>query len=657
MKKNFILLLILILTVLNIQIVKADDTNSNFDYTTTIVLNGKDKTTGEVTKEKNVPMVKPINKYYKELIKITKNNTKTNCEVFFDSNFHKSAIKNYANNYFLLIIIVGIIILVILSSMDFIKAITSKDEDLIKQATNSTKYRMISAVILILLPVISGMIINYIDYLNENKDNTTTAKKCEKMNIYTTKNTTIKDKTWGNVLLSPSVKANKLFIGWTANKNGPSIIFNEKVDTSNLIKGKLKLYSLFMNTNKEIEKYNNITLHNRGSKLKHQNMSKEKFIKSTVKKGFNYYVDFDEWYYSKQTGKIYKGLKKINKKTYYFGDDGAVRFGWVTIKKDKYYFNVKGEMVFGEQNIGGVTYNFDKKTGKLLEDAEMTQSSSKKIPTYLLKEYLGSSYDPSIVIADETGNILASRKADTRREGASTTKLFTAYAAVNLLDVNNDKITGTSYANNLAGQFNHGNLRNNEKMSVSKAIVKNFPGSSNEVADSIPSTIGYKYYKCDSDEEAFKKGMKKINEFLKSIGCTNSYLNNGSGLTTHGMNQFTGAYGYAKSGETHGHTAKDLALVAIKAMNNQSFINAYANYSSCENRIGSYPKCRTLARNKNTNGLYFIKSGTGYAAHGIWGFNRNGKRYFIAILGLKTSNNKNAFAKALYKWSIKEFKL
>lgn len=666
MQKNIkkIIAIIITFSIFGMLTVKAAQTNNvatgNYDYEVTIQFTGTDADS-DLSNLSNKEIAKKIYEYYKNM-KSTKNDLlyELNCSSIFGSNLQIKAFNTFINNIFFSIIIFSIIILIILSMIDFIRGIISNDEDYLKKAFKNTKNRLISIVILILLPLILNTIINFIDNIEGQEDfkigktNDICSNDEKSKKDYIKEDITIQKKDWSSMKIKDSDKEEMIFLGWTTNKNGPSVIFKNKIYPSELIKEDLKLYSLFMDKDKEEEKYNSITLHNKGEKINHFYQTKKSFINSSIKKGFNYYADYNEWYYANEDGKILTGKQTINDKTYYFGKDGVVRFGWVQIESDKYYFNTKGEMVFGEQNIGGTTYNFDEETGKLLKGITMRYTISKEIPTSLLNQYLGSNYDPSIVIADEYGNVLASRKPDLRREGASTTKVFTGYAAIKLLDLNKDKIKGTRYAAELAGKYNNHGIEIGQSIPVSRAAVKFFPGSSNETADSIPTAIGYKYYNCSSDIDAFNKGMKKINEFIKSIGCTNSNLANGSGILSHGMNHFSAPYGLQTGGNKSGHTANDLALVSIIAMKDTNFVNAFANYSSCENRIGHYPKCRTLAKDKKVDGLFYIKSGSGLATHGIWAFNKSGKRYYIAVLGIQSSKNKLSFAKGLYDWAIKD---
>lgn len=264
-------------------------------------------------------------------------------------------------------------------------------------------------------------------------------------------------------------------------------------------------------------------------------------------------------------------------------------------------------------------------------------SNSKEISSYALRN--ASHSDPSIVIVDDEGKVLASRKPDIRREGGSTTKVFAGYAAVKLLDPERDTVTGTHYAIDSCGVFNSNPQGVGQKFSVAKAATYAFPDSSNSTATNIAVAIGRKYYNCSSDKDAFNKGMVKINEFYDTLDLVDTHLGNSNGLDFFpaGHNEFY-KNGMPKPGCEDGHTANDLAVVTIDAMKDDYFASGI--------------------NSRNNNGLFFIKSGTGWQCHGIWGFNHNGKRYYISMLGITCNksagipDNKYTVVKDLYNWTI-----
>lgn len=67
------------------------------------------------------------------------------------------------HSYLLLICVAGVVIVVILGSLDFIKAIASSDDDALASAGKRIKYRIISVIILLLLPALVNFILSMAD--------------------------------------------------------------------------------------------------------------------------------------------------------------------------------------------------------------------------------------------------------------------------------------------------------------------------------------------------------------------------------------------------------------------------------------------------------------------------------------------------------------
>lgn len=74
-------------------------------------------------------------------------------------------IREFLNNLFWIISIIGIILLIVMTAMEFIKVITGQDDEGIKKAFKHTIIRIVCVVILLLLPMIINTIITII---NEN---------------------------------------------------------------------------------------------------------------------------------------------------------------------------------------------------------------------------------------------------------------------------------------------------------------------------------------------------------------------------------------------------------------------------------------------------------------------------------------------------------
>lgn len=67
------------------------------------------------------------------------------------------------SSIFLLICVLAIVLIVVLSSSDFIKAIASSDDDILNKSASKLKVRLISVVILLLLPILVNFTLSFIN--------------------------------------------------------------------------------------------------------------------------------------------------------------------------------------------------------------------------------------------------------------------------------------------------------------------------------------------------------------------------------------------------------------------------------------------------------------------------------------------------------------
>lgn len=272
--------------------------------------------------------------------------------------------------------------------------------------------------------------------------------------------------------------------------------------------------------------------------------------------------------------------------------------------------------------------------------SKLDYSNSIEVPNSVLKN--GSHSNLSIVVVDENGVVLAHKNPNVQREGASTSKIFTGYAAVKLLDPTTDKVVCTKYAQNMK-YMGTPDVKVGQVFTVSQAATRDFPGSSNITTANIAIAIGKKYYNTKSDEEAYFNGLDKINEYIKSIGCSNTRLPSSSGVNyDYKVKKFVfDSNGFPKG--NYGVTANDLGIVTILAMKDTNFSKGI-NYG--KNGICPPPDSNS----------FYIKSGTQAYCHGVWGFNYNSKRYYVVILGVNCNkgDNKCTLFKDIYNWSKKE---
>ena len=76
-------------------------------------------------------------------------------------------VKKLINEVLTIISVASIILLIIMSMIEFVKAITGANDDLIKTAFKHTIIRIVCVVILFLLPILVSSIIDLVNKINE----------------------------------------------------------------------------------------------------------------------------------------------------------------------------------------------------------------------------------------------------------------------------------------------------------------------------------------------------------------------------------------------------------------------------------------------------------------------------------------------------------
>lgn len=150
--------------------------------------------------------------------------------------------------------------------------------------------------------------------------------------------------------------------------------------------------------------------------------------------------------------------------------------------------------------------------------------------------------EAGILMDMKTGKVLWTKNPDIKRASASTTKILTALVALekgNLQDLvkvssNVKKIDGTKVW-----------LRPGEEVTLENLLYAMLVNSANDAALAIAEHIG-------GSVEGFAKMM---NTKAKELGAKNSHF-----VNPHGLDQ-----------EGHYTTARDLAIIAREAMNNEKF--------------------------------------------------------------------------------------
>ena len=92
------------------------------------------------------------------------------CEALLSSYNDEQTIRDFLNNLFWIISIIGIILLIIMTSIEFIKVVAGQDDEGIIKAFKHTVIRAICVVILLLLPVILSAILGLMNDITDNED-------------------------------------------------------------------------------------------------------------------------------------------------------------------------------------------------------------------------------------------------------------------------------------------------------------------------------------------------------------------------------------------------------------------------------------------------------------------------------------------------------
>lgn len=184
----------------------------------------------------------------------------------------------------------------------------------------------------------------------------------------TTESFTLKDGETKN--LSTPTKDGYEFLGWGVSLTGPCMVFNDSINTSNLLSEDITLYALWRKVGES----------------------------DSTEAGFQYSSEDGKWYYYDENGNKVKGEIEIDGKYYYLDDDtGEVCFGWKTTSDGRkcfyneygvresggmylpsedgsttrnwYYLDPEtGEVQKGWTTIDGIDYPLDEETGALRDD-------------------------------------------------------------------------------------------------------------------------------------------------------------------------------------------------------------------------------------------------------------------------------------------------
>lgn len=174
---------------------------------------------------------------------------------------------------------------------------------------------------------------------------------------------------------------------------------------------------------------------------------------------------------------------------------------------------------------------------------------------------LSASVCPSIeakraILVDPDGNVLFERNADERANIASITKVMTAVVAIEIAPLDS-KITVTQDAGGVGESS--ARLLVGDVLSLENALKALMIPSGNDAAVAIAESLGKSVLGANSDEDANKAFVGKMNETAAKIGCEDTVFENAHGLD---FDQY--------SGDLHS-TASDVAKIVEYAMDNELF--------------------------------------------------------------------------------------
>ncbi len=235
----------------------------------------------------------------------------------------------------------------------------------------------------------------------------------------------------------------------------------------------------------------------------------------------------------------------------------------------------------------------------------------------------------SAVIMDmDSGEILFSKNANTKRHNASTTKLATAIVAVekNKSLKKKIKISGNASGNGSSADTVKLGMRTGDSYYLKDLLHAMLIKSANDTAVAI----------AEGTSGSTSRFMKQVNKKVKEIGCKNTVFGTPNGL---------------RSSNTHYTTAKDLALIMRYAYQNEEIRSILKKKSYSFKSIGGRKHSVT-----NTNVLlnskdYYCvgKTGNGWTAKycftGVYTYKDHS--YVIVTLGCGSDGSKWSDARKL----------
>lgn len=152
--------------------------------------------------------------------------------------------------------------------------------------------------------------------------------------------------------------------------------------------------------------------------------------------------------------------------------------------------------------------------------------------------------ETAILMDVDSGEILYAKGIDEKRAPASTTKIMTAMLALEKVPFDT-QITFTDEVNNIEAGSTHIGIKPGETLTMKDCAYAILLASANEVSSGVAEYIG----------GTVPKFVDEMNQRAKELGCKNTHFVNANGLYD----------------ENHYTTARDLALIAQAAFQNETF--------------------------------------------------------------------------------------
>jgi D-alanyl-D-alanine carboxypeptidase (penicillin-binding protein 5/6) len=287
--------------------------------------------------------------------------------------------------------------------------------------------------------------------------------------------------------------------------------------------------------------------------------------------------------------------------------------------------------------------------GTLVEHDEPVPSPEVIRNQVLPKQARPSLSDPPIVtckawaIGDSDGNVLWESNSNAKLEGASTTKIMTAYVVLRLADADpelfDEVVTFSQRADNTVGSTC--GLRAGEHVTVRELLHGLLLPSGNDAAVALAEHFGRRCAAKSTSDSAYDSFIKAMNATAASLGMTHTHYTNPHGL----------------SNSEHVVSASDLLRLGVQAMQIDLFRKIV--------RVRQFG-CRVesnegYARNvlwKSTNRLLAIegyagvKTGTTGAAGAclVSCAQQDDDELFVVVLGSGSSDARYADTRNLYRW-------